>query len=120
MIIGDAYETGELCWRLLARCASTLPETVHVGNACRGPSIDIIIDSTRNSRYTRDMPNARKQTPKRDDSKYGYAVRLPLNDRERDALRMLAAQRNESQGVVIAEILRRALEQSGWLKPSQK
>jgi hypothetical protein len=63
------------------------------------------------------MANKRDHATRRDHSKYGYAIRLPLNDREREALRMLAAEKNESQGAVIAEILRKALTQSGWLKP---
>jgi hypothetical protein len=66
------------------------------------------------------MAKTREHAPKRDDSKYGYPIRLPLNDREREALRMLAAEKNESQGAVIAEILRKALVQSGWLKPIGK
>jgi hypothetical protein len=66
------------------------------------------------------MANKRKDATKLDHSKYGYAVRLPLNDREREALRMLAAEKNTSQGAVIVEILRRGLEQSGWLKPLDK
>jgi hypothetical protein len=66
------------------------------------------------------MVPKRENVTKRDHSKYGYAIRLPLNDREREALRMLAAQKNESQGTVIAEILRAALIQSGWLKPIEK
>ncbi len=78
------------------------------------------LDSCLNIRYNDDMASKHKDTTKRDDSKYGYAIRLPLNDREREALRMLAAQKNESQGTVIAEILRKALIQSGWLKPLDK
>jgi hypothetical protein len=66
------------------------------------------------------MAKKREHAEKRDQSKYGYAIRLPLNDREREALRILAAQKNESQGAVIAEILRKALIQSGWLKPIDK
>jgi hypothetical protein len=66
------------------------------------------------------MAKKREYDDKRDQSKYGYAIRLPLNDREREALRMLAAQKNESQGAAIAEILRKALIQSGWLKPIDK
>src|SRR5438105_2134378 len=75
------------------------------------------IDSCLNVRYIDNMPTKHEHTNKRDHSKYGYAIRLPLNDREREALRMLAAEKNESQGAVIAEILRKALTQSGWLKP---
>jgi hypothetical protein len=66
------------------------------------------------------MAKKREHVDKRDHSKYGYAIRLPLNDREREALRMLAAEKNESQGTVIAEILRKALIQSGWLKTIDK
>jgi len=66
------------------------------------------------------MAKTREHAAKRDDSKYGYPIRLPLDDREREALRMLAAQKNESQGTVIAEIVRKALIQSGWLKPIGK
>jgi hypothetical protein len=66
------------------------------------------------------MAKTPEHAPKRDDSKYGYPVRLPLDDREREALRMLAAEKNESQGAVIAEILRKALVQSGRLKPVGK
>jgi hypothetical protein len=85
------------------------------GNRHAGPLI-----SRLNSLYTDDMAKERENANKRDHSKYGYAVRLPLSDREREALRMLAAEKNESQGAVIAEILRKALMQSGWLKPIDK
>jgi hypothetical protein len=80
------------------------------------------IESYLNNLYSNDMAKEREHAdkPERDQSRYGYAIRLPLNDREREALRMLAAQKNESQGAVIAEILRKALIQSGWLKPIDK
>jgi hypothetical protein len=63
---------------------------------------------------------AKRGVDKRDQSKYGFAIRIPITDREREALRMLAAEKNESQGALIAEILRKALIQSGWLKPINK
>jgi hypothetical protein len=80
------------------------------------------VETFLNNLYTNDMAKQREHADKsgRDQSKYGHAIRLPLNDREREALRLLAAQKNESQGAVIAEILRKALIQSGWLKPIDK
>jgi hypothetical protein len=43
---------------------------------------------------------------KRDDSRYGYAIRVPLNEEERRELRVLAAQKGSSQGALLADMFR--------------
>jgi hypothetical protein len=54
-----------------------------------------------------------------DHRRYGHAVRLALDEEERQALRMAAAKSNVSQGKAATMIIRKALIELGWLVSPQ-